>query len=747
MEERSTFDTRRPKAVDGVKPEMAIPVSSMEYSDGSKAWQTEHRVKMVSRVRPYGLRKLDPDCTRLHMNLWLLCGRPPTLFRDSITSLIPKSADASKPEDHRPITMGPMVARIFHKILAHRMQSLMPLSNRQKAFRRGDGLTDNIWILRSILRDRKAKNKLLSICFIDVAKAFDSVSHETLLLAAGRFGVPPILLEYLRNLYSNSSTQLKSRTLRSRVIAVRRGVRQGDPMSPLLFNGVIDWALSGLNSKLGVGVGAGTKVNHLAFADDIALVGVSRAEIVLLAKEFEASIGLAGLLPNAKKSATISFTGDKTGRIHCSIPFLTLGGVVVPALSIDEAYKYLGISMGCTDRANPAETKLKTGLDRVTRAPLKPQQRLYLLRTHLLPSLHHPLVLDKVTDKTLRRLDVAVRKSMRQWLHLPKDVPLAMFHSPVKEGGFGIPQLRYQIPNLRRARVTGLAERAGTGNDPVLAAVYQESGYLGKKLARVEKSRVCYAGVASSKESVIEATINSLHDSIDGRGLKLCADVPSVHHWVANGTSLLTGRGYIRAVQVRAASLPTPMRNVRGRDKAKGKCDACGLRGTLGHVLQVCPRTHNIRVKRHNRLMDLITGQLQKIGYRTWSEPIIEGRRGVRWKPDLVASKPGQNPVVLDATVVSDNADPDSEHLAKCKKYDIRDIRRWVATTVGCSASDVYFTAVAFSWRGILSKRSAQSLLSLGIGRGLLEVMSVRVLEDGYRIWDVYKSSTFRQRR
>jgi hypothetical protein len=111
--------------------------------------------------------------------------------------------------------------------------------------------------------------------------------------------------------------------------------------------------------------------------------------------------------------------------------------------------------MGCADRANPAETKLKTGLDRVTRASMKPQQRLYLLHTHLIPSLHHHLVLDKISDKTLRRMDVAIRKAMRQWLHLPKDLPLPMFHSPVDEGGFGVPQLRYQIPNLRSTRITG----------------------------------------------------------------------------------------------------------------------------------------------------------------------------------------------------------------------------------------------------------------------------------------------------
>jgi len=59
-----------------------------------------------------------------------------------------------------------------------RLEDDIPLLPRQKAFRRGDGLTDNVCILRVALRDRTQNHRPIFVTFVDVAKAFDSVSHE-----------------------------------------------------------------------------------------------------------------------------------------------------------------------------------------------------------------------------------------------------------------------------------------------------------------------------------------------------------------------------------------------------------------------------------------------------------------------------------------------------------------------------------------------------------------------------------------
>jgi hypothetical protein len=88
--------------------------------------------------------------------------------------------------------------------------------------------------------------------FIDVAKAFDSVSHFAIVAAAKRVGVPDRLLRYIERLYDGGATRVKSGSQMGSAFVVGRGVRQGDPLSPLLFNYVMDFVLFCLDPNLGI---------------------------------------------------------------------------------------------------------------------------------------------------------------------------------------------------------------------------------------------------------------------------------------------------------------------------------------------------------------------------------------------------------------------------------------------------------------------------------------------------------------
>ena len=111
-------------------------------------------------------------------------------------------------------------------------------------------------------------------------------------------------------------------------------------------------------------------------------------------------------------------------------------------------------------------TKLQGYID-VTRAPLKPQQRLYVLKQHIIPSMFHQLVLTGSTNKLLKFLDVKIRGAVKQWLKLPKDTPGAFIHSAIDEGGLGVLNLRYMIPLMMKARL----EKFVTSRDTVTVAI------------------------------------------------------------------------------------------------------------------------------------------------------------------------------------------------------------------------------------------------------------------------------------
>ena len=119
--------------------------------------------------------------------------------------------------------------------------------------------------------------------------------------------------------------------------------------------------------------------------------------------------------------------------------------------------------------------KLEEGIRQLSKAKLKPQQRLFFLRVHLLPSLYHELVLGQYSKGLLRYLDRCSRQAVRRWLHLPHDVPQPFFHAQAPDGGLRIPELLVLVPVMRRARVEKLFDRATWLRDPVMVAAIGKS--------------------------------------------------------------------------------------------------------------------------------------------------------------------------------------------------------------------------------------------------------------------------------
>ena len=135
-----------------------------------------------------------------------------------------------------------------------------------------------------------------------------------------------------------------------------------------------------------------------------------------------------------------------------------------------------------------------------------------------------------------------------------------------------------------------------------------------------------------------------------------------------------------------------PLRAARGRKDANTACDAWGRVGSLGHVLQSCPRTHASRVARHNKVVELVASNARKKGWDVLVEPVIPTPAGVR-RPDLVIHGLRKTTFVIDATVVADNADLTDRHNGKCHYYDIPAIRQWVKG-VRPDIDDVKFSSV-----------------------------------------------------
>ena len=120
---------------------------------------------------------------------------------------------------------------------------------------------------------------------LDVEKAFDRVHHADLFLALLRCGIGPRLVATLRGFYADLHAKVFLWDgADSRSFPVQRGVRQGDPLSTLLFNlvlnGVLEevratWDRRGYGTVVGQVLPSRPRLTHVAFADDCTLVAHS----------------------------------------------------------------------------------------------------------------------------------------------------------------------------------------------------------------------------------------------------------------------------------------------------------------------------------------------------------------------------------------------------------------------------------------------------------------------------------------
>lgn len=682
-------------------------------------------------------RSVPVTIRALFYNIIMARGGFPTEMLASRTIFLPKKREAATATDFRPISIASVVIRQLHKILATRFRNAGLIDVRQRCLE--DGCAENIAVLASLLDDAKRRLRELHIVSLDCAKAFDSVSHEAIAVALRENNLPEGMISYITNTYSRSMTYIEVGSSRSEPVHVGRGVRQGDPLSTLIFCLVLDKVTRQLPSNIGYDLG-GTSINTLLYADDTFLVASTVQGMSVLVKAVEESAESVGLSFNTSKCSALSIVPsgkDKRSKV-ITTPQFELNKSKIAQLSPSQEWRYLGVDFRPIGPKKAGGTLMRE-LERITRAPLKPQQRLHIIRSFLLPRLYHRLVLAGTTLGKLRSLDLQVRSAARNWLRLPPDVPKAYFHAPVREGGLGLPSFETSVPSQIIERFEGLAQ----STSPAARAAHEEV-WVQKRIRWAYHALTKKDGEAlRSKQDVDRWWSKSLHGSVDGHELRESAKVSASSSWVQWGMAL-SGRDYVQYHHVRINSLPTLTRTSRGvrRIAANIACRAgCQATETAAHVVQACHRTHGGRIMRHDAICEVLRSGLRDKGWAVEREPRFRTSQGVR-KPDIVATREG-HVCVLDAQVVSGATTLDGAHERKCAYYgDNQDLRSEVGRRYNVRPSDIIFRTCTLSWRGIWSLKSVDDLLAMGLPRGILGFITLRAIRGSHTNWTRWNKMT-----
>ena len=118
-------------------------------------------------------------------------------------------------------------------------------------------------------------------CFIDYAKAFDSVDPKKLWKILKEMGIPDHLTCFLRNLYASQESTVRTGHGTTDWFQIEKGVRQGCVLSPCLFNLYAEYIMrnSGPDDAQARIKIAGRYINNLRYVDDITLMAESKEEL------------------------------------------------------------------------------------------------------------------------------------------------------------------------------------------------------------------------------------------------------------------------------------------------------------------------------------------------------------------------------------------------------------------------------------------------------------------------------------
>ena len=255
---------------------------------------------------------------------------------------------------YRPITVSSVLYRIFTKMLGKKIQAWMEdnsiLGEMQSGFRRGRRGDDNLFVLSSAIEMSRLDKTGLVCVYLDCSAAYDRVNREKLWQKLQQLGMNDGLLETIQKLYMHNRASVKYNDATSRWIRTEQGLRQGCPLSCILFMLYISDMEPKLQ-KLGVGFRVKTKIwtwdtrektfftiSGLLFADDVVLMARNFKEMEKLLSVMSEYGDDNDLSFNPEKSAVVVYSAHDVGPQRV----LSIQRKIIP---IADHYKYLGITL------------------------------------------------------------------------------------------------------------------------------------------------------------------------------------------------------------------------------------------------------------------------------------------------------------------------------------------------------------------------------------------------------------------
>ena len=303
---------------------------------------------------------------KLHQ-LFILIWQQETLpqdFKDaSIIHLYKRKGNRQACDNHRGISLLSIAGKVLARVLLNRLIEHLEMGHlpeSQCGFRKNRGTIDMVFAARQLQEKCQEQNTDLYSTYVDLTKAFDTVSREGLWKIMSKYGCPSKFVTIVRQFHDGMLARVQDGGEASAPFAVTNGVKQGCVLAPTLFSIMFSAMLSDAFRDKDMGINiryrmdgsvfnlrrlqAKTKVsedsiNDLLFADDCALNATSEADMQHSADIFSAACTNFGLTISTKKTEVMHQPAPGKQYVE---PNINING---QRLNVVDRFTYLGSTL------------------------------------------------------------------------------------------------------------------------------------------------------------------------------------------------------------------------------------------------------------------------------------------------------------------------------------------------------------------------------------------------------------------
>jgi hypothetical protein len=585
----------------------------------------------------------------------------PEEWRYAFTILIYKRECNKNPSNFRPITLQPVLAKVMSSLIRNRMYTYLVKNkfietNLQKGFwSEVSGCVEHTELLTYIMNHARLKQRQVIITLLDLKNAFGEIDHQVIMKILEYHHFPESIKSLIKSYYTNYKVSVGTETFTTDPILIEKGVLQGDCLSPLLFNLVVNTLLKTIDTEkiraMGYNCCDSLRPRHwFQFADDSALVTSTAEDSQSLLNVFTKWCHWAGLkiCPRKCKTFAMKKDGTKTVQFH---PYLKVNNEQIPTIKEGEEFVYLGKKFTMCMKTEKEEIEIKKDLrtyaETIHRTPLHPKNKIAIIVRYVYSKLRWRLSTYDFSQTWVKQnLNSIVTEYVKRWLNLHQGANTRHLFLPTNKLG-----IRFSLPSdIHKACQMVKRSILKSSKNQEIKDLYKLTV---KK--HIEEERILDKGDKNTANKLLrKETVNSIVNEMEGlkeqntilKEIRILCTGKIISQWHEISEEM-TSNIFKFARKALIFSLPVNTNLKRWKKIISDECQLCSGRQTQLHVLNNCSKAaadgrYNWR---HDSILFTImhyVRQLVEKGYEVYADLVGYKQTSELFKnlrPDIAVKK------------------------------------------------------------------------------------------------------------